>query len=359
MATRSMAGETLFFIPDISGFTRFVNETEIEHSQHIIRELLEALVDANAIGLEVSEFEGDAVLFYRPGAPPPLTELVEQARRMFVGFHTQLKRFQYGHVCQCGACAGTHHLGLKFVAHAGACGSMPVKDRVKLIGRDVIVAHRLLKNSVPEREYLLLSQRTLDRLADADAAAFTDGADAYDELGEIAYRYLPMAAYLAEVRFEPPPPVTLDRPQRLLQVARRIAAPAEQIYGLLIDLPARARWVEGVKAIEFRDDTPNHVGKVHRCVRDGDDPEVVTGGVHADERTMEFTETDTRRRGALRYLLTRRPDGATDVMLEFFVGGNALTRLLARLTLARKLQNGFEKSLANLARECETAPQMA
>ena len=101
MATRAMAsGETLFFIPDISGFTRFVNETEIAHSQHIIRELLEALVDANAIGLEVSEFEGDAVLFFRPGAPPPLADLVEQARRMFVGFHTQLKRFEYAHVCQ-------------------------------------------------------------------------------------------------------------------------------------------------------------------------------------------------------------------------------------------------------------------
>ena len=354
MATRAMAsGETLFFIPDISGFTRFVNETEIAHSQHIIRELLEALVDANAIGLEVSEFEGDAVLFFRPGAPPPLAELVEQARRMFVGFHTQLKRFEYAHVCQCGACAGAYRLGLKFVAHAGACGTMPVKDHVKLIGRDVIVAHRLLKNSVPEREYLLLTRSTLERLAAADAADFADGADAYEELGEIAYRYLPLAAYLAEVRFEPPPPVTLDRPQRLLRVTRRVEAPAERIYGLLIDLPARARWVEGVKAVEFRDETPNHVGKVHRCVRDGDDPEVVTGGVRADERTMEFTETDTKRRGALRYLLTRRPDGATDVTFEFFVGGNALMRLLARLTLARKLETGFEKSLANLARECE------
>ena len=31
----------LIFIPDISGFTKFVNDTDIEHSQHIIEELIE------------------------------------------------------------------------------------------------------------------------------------------------------------------------------------------------------------------------------------------------------------------------------------------------------------------------------
>ena len=66
----------LFFIPDISGFTKFVTETEVSHSQHIIQELLELIVDANQLGLEVSEFEGDAVLFVRPGAPPSLDELL-------------------------------------------------------------------------------------------------------------------------------------------------------------------------------------------------------------------------------------------------------------------------------------------
>lgn len=30
--------QTLLFIPDISGFTKFVNETEISHSEHIITE---------------------------------------------------------------------------------------------------------------------------------------------------------------------------------------------------------------------------------------------------------------------------------------------------------------------------------
>ena len=74
----------LFFIPDISGFTRFVAATEISHSEHIVRELLEALIAANQTGVEVSEIEGDAVLFCKRGALPALPALVEQARRMFI-----------------------------------------------------------------------------------------------------------------------------------------------------------------------------------------------------------------------------------------------------------------------------------
>ena len=62
--------EGYFFIPDISGFTRFVNETEIDHSRLIIQELLEILINSNQIGLEVSEIEGDAILFYKFGESP-------------------------------------------------------------------------------------------------------------------------------------------------------------------------------------------------------------------------------------------------------------------------------------------------
>jgi hypothetical protein len=58
-----MENKGLLFIPDISGFTRFVNETEIGHSRLIIQELLEILINANEVGLEVSEIEGDAILY--------------------------------------------------------------------------------------------------------------------------------------------------------------------------------------------------------------------------------------------------------------------------------------------------------
>ena len=56
-----MDDKGLIFIPDISGFTRFVNETDIQHSRLIISELLNILVNCNEMGLEISEVEGDAL----------------------------------------------------------------------------------------------------------------------------------------------------------------------------------------------------------------------------------------------------------------------------------------------------------
>ena len=82
-----MANKGLLFIPDISGFTRFVNEIEIEHSRYIIQQLLEILINANKVGLEVSEIEGDAILFYKFGEPLELETLYKQVEQMFCAFH--------------------------------------------------------------------------------------------------------------------------------------------------------------------------------------------------------------------------------------------------------------------------------
>src|SRR5687767_3291041 len=96
--------EALIFIPDISGFTKFVTDTEVSHAKHIIEELLEIIIDANKIGLEVSEVEGDAILFYRFGKAPTSPDLTDQIKEMFSKFHTHLKKYERQRICNCGAC---------------------------------------------------------------------------------------------------------------------------------------------------------------------------------------------------------------------------------------------------------------
>ena len=78
-----MDNQGLLFIPDISGYTKFINNTEIEHSRYIIQELLEVLVNSNNIDLKISEIEGDAILFYRFGEPPSVEEMYQQVEKMF------------------------------------------------------------------------------------------------------------------------------------------------------------------------------------------------------------------------------------------------------------------------------------
>ncbi|MCK5701176.1 MAG: DUF2652 domain-containing protein [Cyclobacteriaceae bacterium] len=82
---------TLLYIPDISGFTDFVNKTEISHSRHIISELLEIIIDSDKFGMSVSEIEGDAVLFFKEDIPS-VSDLIEQCQLTFKNFHTHLQR---------------------------------------------------------------------------------------------------------------------------------------------------------------------------------------------------------------------------------------------------------------------------
>jgi hypothetical protein len=347
------AGNVLFFIPDISGYTKFVSETEIRHSQHIIQGLLEALVDANSLGLTVSEFEGDAILFYRTGAPPALDDFVSQARRMFIAFHTLLQKVEQSRVCQCGACAGASGLTLKIVAHAGPASPLRIKDHVKFIGKDIIVAHRLLKNSVPDREYLLLTRELAGQDGGANAALFVDGADNYEEIGEVAYRYMTLGRYRSEVKVEPPKPFVLENPLLVLELSQPIRAPAPKVFAALTDLPGRMKWIEGIKRVEMGNDQGNFIGAHHVCVREGNDPELVTSEVKVTDRTMELWETDTRKMAACRYLLRRTSEDATELTMQFYVRRNYLVKLVFKAFMEKKLRTGFEKSLANLATLCE------
>src|SRR5687768_14273394 len=132
-----MDNRGLLFIPDISGFTRFVTETEIEHSRLIIQELLEILINANQIGLEVSEIEGDAILFYKFGKAPELKELYNQVEKMFCAFHRNLIAYENRRFCQCTACMSAIQLTLKVITHYGEFTDYQVKSFRKLIGKDI------------------------------------------------------------------------------------------------------------------------------------------------------------------------------------------------------------------------------
>ncbi len=108
----SVAQPMLIFIPDITGFSKFVNDTDIAHSQHIIEELLESLINANEIDMQVSEIEGDAILFYKEGELTPMSKLLAQVESMYAKFHTHLKMYEHTRICQCGACSSANNLKL-------------------------------------------------------------------------------------------------------------------------------------------------------------------------------------------------------------------------------------------------------
>ena len=94
--------DTLLFIADISGFTKFVNETEITHSSHIISELLEIIIGQNELKLEVAEIEGDAVFYYKSNVIPDHVHTTEHPKHPETMIHLS---FRIGNCSQPGQIA--------------------------------------------------------------------------------------------------------------------------------------------------------------------------------------------------------------------------------------------------------------
>ena len=192
------SNSTLICIPDISGFTRFMSETNIELSAKVVPALLNEIIYANEIGLRVSEIEGDAVLFFKKGKLPPFEELISQCKSFFTQFYKQLDALSHKYNEEKGV-DKVPDLGLKIVLHFGAhVESVQIGNHIKLMGEDVIVAHRLLKNDIKEDEYLLISENLLNQYKIKDIernfgwGELLDEEQRYKHIGDINYSYIKM-----------------------------------------------------------------------------------------------------------------------------------------------------------------------
>lgn len=184
---------TLLVVVDISGYTGFITKREISllHAEEIITELLEVVIDGAEFPLKLNKLEGDAALLYAETGDDPRVaarDVLRQVQRAFALFEERLAQIgaQRRH-CSCQACSNIGNLKLKAFFHEGEIAIKRVRHFEELAGEDVILIHRLMKNSIASREYLLLTQRFHDLLGDEapDGAAHREDAEG---VGEVALR---------------------------------------------------------------------------------------------------------------------------------------------------------------------------
>ncbi|RFP65430.1 DUF2652 domain-containing protein [Hymenobacter lapidiphilus] len=264
VATSAFDGQqpALLFIPDISGFTRFIEQSGSPQAPFLVADLLEILIEANTLKLEVNEIQGDAVLFYRLGPPPSARELVQQCRRIYLDFQNYLLLVEQDTDSDLAAALRELVLTLKIVVHYGRVSVARIRHHTKLMGHDVIVVHRLLKNDISGAEYILLTEgytSTQPRAELARAFAWTrllPGSTHYDFLGHTPYHY----AYLSPLRLllnapSLPGSTSTDEPMPghsgRLKVRRPLSVPAEYALRVVGALRLRHCWLAGATASRF------------------------------------------------------------------------------------------------------------
>lgn len=155
----------ILLVADISGFTKFMKShiISISHAKQVIVRLLKAIIKSSRLPLKISELEGDAVFFYAVCNEKILQKTVAEVKlqmiRFFNSFSEEIDILTGLDACSCEACKTTRDLKLKIVVHIGNIQFEKINKSEKLFGLDVIVVHRMLKNSVPSKEYVMMTDQ--------------------------------------------------------------------------------------------------------------------------------------------------------------------------------------------------------
>jgi len=158
-----------FIIADITGFTSFLAGSELEHSQHIMNEILKHIVNKLTPLFTLAEVEGDAVFVYAPFEKFTRTEIIlEMIESSYFAFRDRKSTFKRLITCDCKACEMVRSLDLKYIVHFGDYVLTDVTGKPKPFGSSVNIIHRLLKNKITEntgwKSYILFSEECLKNM---------------------------------------------------------------------------------------------------------------------------------------------------------------------------------------------------
>ena len=176
-------------LADISGYTSFVAQTEIEHADLALSYLLETIIDKLDDMFTIAKLEGDAVFAYIEESKVEdcklLLNLIDQT---YLAFRDKTISLYSHATCPCRACRALPTLDLKLILHHGEFVLQQVAGIRDLMGTDVNLIHRLLKNGVSEstgwKGYALFTDQALEKMQCSKDYYFKR-CETYENLGNV------------------------------------------------------------------------------------------------------------------------------------------------------------------------------
>src|SRR5215207_876662 len=176
-------------LADISGYTSYVAQTEIEHADMALSYLLETIVEKIGGLLTIGQLEGDAVFAYaEEGQLKEGKSLLELIDQTYLAFREKALALYAGATCPCRACKVLPTLDLKFMVHHGEFLLQRVAGITHLLGTDVNLIHRLAKNRVTEstgwKGYALFTGQVMEHMGHSKDNFFKQS-ESYEHLGDV------------------------------------------------------------------------------------------------------------------------------------------------------------------------------
>ena len=372
--------EGYLVMADIAGYTAFFAGAELEHAHGIIEELKALIQERLVPPLRFVKLEGDAVFCYADSFTFDDGErLMELLEVCYCDFADRLFDMARSSTCGCAACASIDTLDLKFVAHYGTYMVERVAGGEDLAGPDVILTHRLLKNSITEqtgcRAYAFFTEACLQRLPTAlDLPKHTD---TYESLGETTGGVHDLKPVLEEMREERR--VYIGPAAADIEWTFEVPVPPSVLWQYFVDPDKSVRWLRKADPFVTRRETTSDLVLGHRNTPNSRGRLGVGAIAHCEHGASDllhryvdwrpfkyFTrEAAPVKRSFFRPPITEtteflpRENGGTVCLSRFrFRNRGRLFRLAVRL-LAPRLLKRFRSSETSLRKLCEEEELLA
>ena len=252
--------EGYLLLADISGYTAFLTGTELEHAHGIINELTTLIRERLTPPMRFVKLEGDAVFCYADAASFEDGErLVELLEACYFDFSNRLLDMTRSTTCRCDACAAIGSLDLKFVSHYGSFVVERDGEREDLAGPDVILVHRLLKNTVGDgggpAAYAFLTAPCLQRMPESlELPSHTETYESFGETTGGVHDLGPVLEQMREAQHEYISSADAD-----FEVSGENPYPPAVVWPYFVEPEKRLRWQPMQTAIHNK---PNQQGRL-------------------------------------------------------------------------------------------------
>jgi len=216
----------------------------LTHARDVLTELLELIVERFKPLLTIAKLEGDAVFAYVPKAKIVRDEtLLEMMESTYLEFRNRVEGIHRRTTCQCNACKLIPSLDLKFITHFGEYLLQNVSGITELVGSDVNLVHRLLKNNVSEETgwhaYILFTAAAITQI-NLKLENLHEQVESYEHLGEVKTFNINLHERYKELREAQH--IFISPEESDWTLTRKISAPPFVVWEWMNDIQKRLQW---------------------------------------------------------------------------------------------------------------------
>ncbi len=258
-------------LADITGYTSYLQGTELQHAQDVLADLLETIIAGVEPPFEVAKLEGDAIFAHMPATLVDAPLLFDTIEATYFAFRRRLRDVVHSTTCDCNACVLIPSLDLKFFVHSGSYVVRRIGRSEELTGADVVLVHRLLKGSAREvianDAYLVLTSEALDAIdGDAEALGLVAHVEHFD-VGDVNVFIENLQDRWASEESQTNGVVTAEA--ALGTFESTLPRTPKELWPWLTDPRKRLEWQKDLETIDEFVEGRRGVGTVNHCAHGG------------------------------------------------------------------------------------------